>query len=287
MGRTGAEKRTSANLMKNNLTNNKSTEPNIDTLRTLIETLRGKNGCPWDRKQTPRSMSAYLLEETYELIEAIESGTPEDVCEELGDVLFLVLFIARLYQETGQFDIQETARTSYEKMVRRHPHVFGTENAENADDVKQRWHKIKLKEKRNSGQMSILDTVSSGLPALMRAYRISERAARSGFDWNDLTGVMEKVEEEWSEFKDELAENRKAPICPDRAAMEFGDILFTLTNVARFTNIHPETALAGSTRKFEARFKYMERVISDSHRQLESISQEEKNKIWEEAKKLS
>jgi MazG family protein len=264
---------------------NQPTEPSLNALGTLIETLRGKDGCPWDKKQTPRSMAAYLLEETYELVEAIESGTPEEVCEELGDVLFLILFVSRLYQERGHFDIQKAARNVYEKMVRRHPHVFGDEKAEGADEVKQRWQKIKLKEKCNSGQMSVLDTVSPGLPALMRAYRISERAAQSGFDWNDLTGVMQKVEEEWSEFKDELGKNRKAPARQDPAAMEFGDILFTLVNVARFADIHPETALTGAVRKFEKRFKHMERVFSEDRRDLESVSHEEMNKIWKEAKK--
>lgn len=253
---------------------------NIEKLINLIETLRGENGCPWDKKQTPRSMSIYLIEEVYELVDVIESGSPDEVCEELGDVLFHILFIARLFKEAGHFDIEDVACVNTEKMIRRHPHVFGKDKVVSAEEVRKRWHKIKMKEKNHVRKASVLDSVPAKLPALMRAYRISERAARTGFDWNDISGVMQKAEEEWYELKSELTEKNQ-----DAAALEFGDVLFTLVNVARFAHIHPETALVDSVKKFEKRFRYMENVISESGRNIESASADEMNALWEEAKK--
>jgi MazG family protein len=239
----------------------------INALNKLIDTLRGENGCPWDKKQTPRSMSVYLVEEIYELLEAIESGNTDDICEELGDVLFHILFIAKLFQEMGSFNIDDAASVNKEKMIRRHPH---------------QWHRIKMNEKTHSGNKSILDSIPSGLPALRRAYRISERAARVGFDWNNISGVMQKVEEEWSELKTELNKSDKNQ---ESSAIEIGDVIFTLVNVARFARIHPENALADSIKKFENRFKYMEKVILKSGRKIESVSQGEMNELWEEAKR--
>ncbi len=265
--------------------NKNATKRNIDALSGLVKTLRGRNGCPWDKKQTPRSMAVYLLEETYELVEAIEDGAPENICEELGDVLFLVLFVTQLFQEKGRFGLEEVASLAYEKMIRRHPHVFGKGNVNNADEVKQQWHQIKLKEKKHVPNKSILDSVSPRLPALMRAYRVSERAARSGFDWNDMAGVIQKVEEEWSELKEELEHKPQTKNHSKCAALEFGDVLFTLVNIARFANIHPETALTGAVKKFEERFKHMEKIILETGRAIEDVSQDEKNRLWEEAKK--
>ena len=245
----------------------------------LIETLRGESGCPWDKKQVPGSMVVYLVEEIYELVEAIESGHEDAVCEELGDVLFHIFFLARMYAEKGAFSIQDVARGCTQKMIRRHPHVFGEAQVDNSDQVTQNWHKMKQTEKGESDSASLLDSIPLCLPALMRAYRVSERAARSGFDWDKPAGVLEKVVEEISEFERAMAESR-----PDEKATEFGDILFTLVNLARFAKIHPETALRLSTRKFEQRFKRMERRILDSGGTLESVSQEEKDRIWEELK---
>lgn len=253
----------------------------MESLIKLIETLRGKNGCPWDRKQTPETMTVYLVEEVYELVDAIESGNPDEVCEELGDVLFQILFIAGLFQEMGHFDVRDIVNINTEKMIRRHPHVFGNETIDTEEDVRKQWRKIKMNEKNHHPKVSILDSVPAGLPALMRAYRISDRAARTGFDWNDISGVMTKVEEEWDELKSELKqENQK------HVAQEFGDVLFTLVNVARFANIHPETALSGSIKKFKKRFKYMENKISANKRNMESVSRDEMDMLWEEAKRI-
>jgi MazG family protein len=255
-------------------------ERNIQGLIELVETLRGENGCPWDKKQSPRTMAVYLLEEVYELVDAIESGNPDDICEELGDVLFHIFFVAKLFEEKGHFDAGDVAGLITKKMIRRHPHVFGSENAENAGEVRKRWHTIKMNEKSRFKNGSVLDSVPGGLPALLRAYRISERAARAGFDWDNIEGVMQKAEEEWSEFQCALNEKNKADI-----SVEFGDILFTLVNVARFAAIHPETALKDSIKKFELRFRQMEKNLAESGRNIDSVSRNELDELWEKVKK--
>lgn len=258
--------------------------PAMDKLISLVAALRGENGCPWDRKQTAKSMAVYLLEETHELIEAIHKGDAEAICEELGDVLFHVFFVAHLFQERGAFDIQDVVSRNHSKMIRRHPHVFGDKSLQTAEEVKIQWQEIKKSEKASLPPGSVLESVPPGLPGLMRAYRISERAASHGFDWQNLPGVLAKAEEEWDELKCELEKeglpenNRKA------VSMELGDLLFTLVNVARFARVHPETAIAEAILKFKTRFEYMEATIRDSHRALTDVSQEEKDLIWEKAK---
>ncbi|MBI9086659.1 MAG: nucleoside triphosphate pyrophosphohydrolase [Desulfobacterales bacterium] len=250
----------------------------------LIERLRAEDGCPWDRRQTPRSMVAYLIEEVYELVDAVLSGSPGEVCEELGDVLFQAFFIAWLYQEQGHFQIADAIGQVHEKMIRRHPHVFGDETAKDAEAVRRRWTEIKKTEKGRSAEPSTLDDIPSGLPALMRAHRVSERAAGAGFDWADLTGVMKKVEEEWAEFNAEVGSQGGGDSGRRRLALEFGDILFTLVNVARFARIHPETALAEAVVKFERRFRYMEAELTAGGATVASTSREELDRRWEEAK---
>lgn len=269
--------------MENSLTNKAS---GIDSLINLVEILRGENGCPWDKKQTSQTIAMYLMEEIYELIDAIDSGSPHEVCEELGDVLFHILFIARIFEEMGHFDINEVASENSKKMIRRHPHVFGNDHAASPDEVRQGWHRIKMKEKNHAQMESVLDSVPTKLPALMRAYRISERAARTGFDWNNISGVMQKVEEEWSELKTEITKTNETKEDQNKAVLEFGDVLFTLVNVARFTHIHPETALTASIKKFEKRFKHMEKVVSKKGKNFDSLSYDEMHILWEEAKRL-
>ena len=257
-----------------------SRKTSLENLIQLIETLRGENGCPWDKEQTPETLAVYLVEEVYELLDAIESGSPQEVCEELGDVLFQIFFMAGLYQDMKHFDIHDAARVNTEKMIRRHPHVFGNVETGNTDDIRKRWHKIKLGEKNKSIAASVLDSVPAKLPALMRAYRIAERAAATGFDWDNISSVMEKVEEELSEFKSAL------PFKKDEASMEFGDILFTLVNVARFARIHPETSLTRSIKKFEKRFRYMEKTLSEKRKKIENLTRDEMKLLWEEAKRF-
>lgn len=251
----------------------------FEALIKLIETLRGETGCPWDKRQTPQTITIYLIEEIYELVDAIASNKAGEVCEELGDVLFHIIFLARIYQELGQFDIEDVVRMNTEKMTRRHPHVFGSEKVNNAEEVKERWHQLKLKEKKTVRNTSVLDTVPSQLPALIRAFRISERAAKAGFDWPDMPGVQQKVEEEWSELKSALRKNNK-----NRVVEEFGDLFFTLVNVARFAQVHPESALSQAVKKFEQRFKTMEKQAFQRGQTLDSLSEKEMDDLWEEIK---
>lgn len=204
-----------------------------------------------------------------------------DVLEELGDVLFQVLFVAELFADSGQFTLGDVASRNLGKMRRRHPHVFGDTEVSGVDDIKNNWEAIKQQEREASGNASVLDSVPAGLPALMRAYRVSVRAARTGFDWSDLTEVMEKVEEEWQEFKEAVD---SGPGDKEAIALEFGDILFTLANVARFARIHPETALSAATGKFQKRFQYMEALAQSKGKPLESLSREEMDRDWEAAK---
>jgi tetrapyrrole methylase family protein / MazG family protein len=257
----------------------------ISELVKLIQTLRADGGCPWDKKQTPGSMAVYLVEEVYELVDAIESGTISDIREELGDVLFQILFIISIFEASGDFNLVDVADTNRKKMIRRHPHVFGDAKAETARQVKVQWQKIKGGEDSSGEKKSILDSIPRKLPALMKAYRISDRAAGNGFDWDDIDGVMAKTEEEWSEFKYEVAQRKKHKSDKNKVMMEFGDILFTLVNVARFARIHPETALSASTKKFEKRFRYMEQLLHDQGQKPNTAPRPELERLWEMAKK--
>ncbi|ACN16640.1 tetrapyrrole methylase family protein (MazG family protein) [Desulforapulum autotrophicum HRM2] len=264
-------------------TENDHVKKGLNGLIEIIQTLRGDQGCPWDRKQTPETMWKCLIEEVYELLEAIEKDDAADVCDELGDVLFQLVFIAELYRERGAFDIFDAISKSAQKMIRRHPHVYADLILDSEEALFQRWEKIKGEEKKQAGKLpaaSALDSVPSGMTALLRSYKISERAVRSGFDWDSMAGVIEKVEEEWKEFTQALATGDK-----DEIAMEFGDILFTLSNVARFAGIHPETALARSTEKFEQRFRLMETLAAKGQGEIKDLSRTEKDSLWDEAKK--
>lgn len=256
----------------------------MEDILALIRRLRAPEGCPWDRKQTPQTLANYLIEEVHELAEAITSGKPEAVCEELGDVVFQVLFLVELYREKGTFDLAAIVNRNLEKMVRRHPHVFESRQALSTNEIRANWHAIKKKERGGPAESrSLLDSVPNNLPALMRAYRISARAARAGFDWSDMDDVMAKVEEEWREFKEAQHEARGEE-GQQAAAMEFGDILFTLTNVARFARFHPESALAAAVKKFERRFRYMEQLFRSRGRDIEEVARSELESAWEDAK---
>jgi tetrapyrrole methylase family protein/MazG family protein len=263
-------------------------KPTFGAVLDLIERLRGENGCPWDRKQTPVSAGIYLIEEVYELVEAIAADDSNAIEEELGDVLFQILFLICLFQQQGRFGPGDIIGRNLAKMIHRHPHVFGTDKLESAGQVKKRWREIKQAEKRAQGcDHSLLDSIPSGMPALMRAYRVSERAAGTGFDWESLEGVMRQSEAEWEEFKVEIHKKKDGDTASDsEAAMEFGDIMFTLVNVARLAGIHPETALAASTEKFIRRFKQMEKMAALRDSSLEKIPQDEMERLWKSAKQL-
>jgi tetrapyrrole methylase family protein/MazG family protein len=255
----------------------------IEGLEALIETLRGENGCPWDKKQTPYSMARYLIEEVHELVDAIISKDSTAVCEEAGDVLFQLLFVVNLFRESGKFSLRDVVEKNIEKMIRRHPHVFGDVTAETPATVSENWDKIKRKEKGGAGPHSILSSIPQSLPALLRASMVSERAAKTGFDWDDISGVMAKTMEEWEEFSTEI-NNPECESGGEKAAMEFGDILFTMVNVARFARIHPETALILSIQKFEKRFTYMEEKSIEAGRDIVSLTMREMHNFWDEAK---
>lgn len=271
---------------------------NISRLLDLIETLRGENGCPWDKKQTPASIARHLSEEVYELMDALESDDDDHVCDELGDVLFLTLFVASFYKEAGSFDIEDAAASSLAKMTRRHPHIFGDVTLSTPEQVLKQWAKIKQKEKKPGETDYIADSVATSMPSLARAHRLSERVAAAGFDWDDISGPMEKVKEEWGEFCAELvknpseqnaegrAEGEKARIenTMEKATLEFGDILFSLVNVARFAKIDPEAALAASNRKFSRRFTFMEKSFLKTGEKIQTVSKRRLHERWEEAK---
>ena len=263
--------------------------PTFAAVLELIATLRGENGCPWDRKQTPKSMAVYLIEEVFELVEAIEADDTAEIMEEMGDALFQIFFLMVLYQQEGRFSLTEVLGRNLAKMIHRHPHVFGTDKVDSAGQVKERWRQIKAQEKRqNEGtpMNSILDSVPSGLPALMRAYRISERAAGTGFDWDSVEGVVAQTESEWQEFKEELRFlSQEASGDLDRAQMEFGDVLFTMINVARLVGIHPESALSQSTLKFIKRFKKMEAMATEQGRSISDVPRQEMELLWAAVKR--
>ncbi|PIE70353.1 MAG: nucleoside triphosphate pyrophosphohydrolase [Deltaproteobacteria bacterium] len=250
-------------------------------LMDLVDVLRGVGGCPWDRKQTPETMVRYLLEEVHELQAAIEEGSPDSVCEELGDVVFQVAFLIVLFRDAGFFSPEAVIGRIVEKMIRRHPHVFGDATAETADAVMTQWRQIKSEEQADKQPNSVLDGVPKGLPALIRAHRVSERVAGVGFDWEELSGVTDKVIEEWHEFQESLENGN-----PEAQLLEFGDLLFTLTNIARFTGIDPEAALHAATSKFERRYREMEGQLTRCKEQLAALTVEEKEARWQAAKRV-
>jgi tetrapyrrole methylase family protein/MazG family protein len=253
----------------------------FEGLIALVKILRGDHGCPWDREQTPEQIKTYLLEEAYEVLEALESGNSKDVCAELGDLLFHIVFLARIFEEYGDFNIRDVVETISKKMIRRHPHVFGRAHVSGPDEVRDRWHEIKVAEAEDKDTIpySFLDSVPKKLPALMRAYRIIERAAKLGFDRPDLNGIFKKLDEELAEFKAALkTENSK------KSAEALGDLLFTIVNLGRFMRSHPEAALTRTISKFIKRFRIIEQVLRDQGRTLESASPDEIDTLWEQCK---
>jgi len=251
----------------------------VERIRDIIRILRDENGCPWDRVQTEHSMMSCLLEETYELAEGIEKNDIENIVEEIGDVLFQLLFIAVLYDEKKIFAFEDIIKASAEKMIRRHPHVFGEGFCANAEEAVAQWGRIKKGEKDPNEKRSVLDRIPKNMPALLRAFQVSEKAAKCNFDWPDLPSVMNKTAEEWAEFGQALKDGDK-----ESAKMEFGDILFTLVNVARWAEFDPEIALVSSTAKFESRFRKMEDIVHEKGLTLEDIPRDEVENLWDAVK---
>lgn len=247
----------------------------IDRLLTIMDELRA--GCPWDKKQTMQTLRHLTIEETYELGDAILDNDLEEVKKELGDLLLHIIFYAKIGSETQDFDIGDVANGIAEKLINRHPHIYGDVKVEDEEEVKQNWENIKLKE----GKKSVLEGVPNSLPALVKANRIQEKVAGVGFDWEQPEQVFEKVQEELSELQEELKQGNA-----DRLEMEFGDVLFSMVNYARFLDINPENALERTNKKFIKRFQYLEQKAKDSGKTLKEMTLDEMNVFWEEAKKV-
>ncbi|MDR3075735.1 MAG: nucleoside triphosphate pyrophosphohydrolase [Synergistaceae bacterium] len=254
----------------------------FEELLGIMKKLRAPGGCPWDAEQTLESLRRYILEEAHELVEAIGGGKPRDICEESGDLLLQVVFVATVAAESGAFGIDDVCRAICDKLIKRHPHVFGDAVVKDASDVLRNWEKIKAGERRDRGaDDSAMAGIPRGLPALLRALRISERAAKKGFDWRfgDVESVRAKVLEELDELRAEIAAS-------DAAAMkeEFGDMLFAMANLSRHLEIDPEAALHGANGKFISRFRKMESIAAERDAKMENMPLGALEELWQSAK---
>ena len=247
----------------------------FDRLLTIMDELRAQ--CPWDKKQTMQTLRHLTIEETYELGDAILDNNLEEVKKELGDVLLHIVFYSKIGSETNNFDIADVCHSICDKLVHRHPHIYSDVNVENEEDVKRNWENLKLKE----GKTSVLEGVPKSLPALVKANRIQEKVAGVGFDWEHPNQVWEKVEEELNEFKEEVQLGNK-----NAMEDEFGDVLFSMINYARFLNINPENALERTNKKFIKRFQYIESKAKSINKPLSEMTLAEMDVFWEEAKKI-
>lgn len=252
---------------------NKEALESFERLLDIMDELREK--CPWDRKQTFETLRHLTIEETYELADAIIENDTDEIKKEVGDLLLHIVFYAKIGSEENAFDIKSVIDSLNEKLIRRHPHIYGDEKVENSEQVKENWEQIKLKE----GRKSTLSGVPKTLPALVKAYRIQDKARGVGFDWDNSQQVWEKVEEEIEELKEEVRNNNK-----EKIEQEFGDTLFALINYARFIDVNPETALERTNKKFINRFQFIEEKALQQGRSLKDMTLEEMDKIWNEAK---
>lgn len=249
----------------------------FNRLLKIMDELREQ--CPWDKKQTIESIRHLTIEETFELSDAILSNNLNDVKKELGDLLLHIVFYARIASETKTFDIKDVIDALCDKLIYRHPHIYGDVKAENEDQVKQNWEQLKQKEK--DGNKSVLSGVPNSMPALLKAYRIQEKARAVGFDWDKPEQVFEKVKEEMNEFEQEVKNKNH-----EQATKEFGDVLFSLINYARFLDINPEDALELTNKKFIKRFTYMENKVKQQGKQIADCQLEELDVYWNEAKQI-
>lgn len=248
----------------------------------IMDDLREK--CPWDKKQTFDSLRYLTIEETFELSDALLEKDMQEIKKELGDLLLHIVFYARIASETNDFTITEVMNSLCEKLIGRHPHIYGNVKADTEEDVKKNWEQLKLKEK--GGNKTILGGVPKSLPALVKAMRIQEKARAAGFDWEKKEQVWEKVEEEMREFKEEFNASENNEINKEKAEAEFGDLLFSLINYARFININPEDALERTNKKFIKRFNYLEEESRKDGKNLPDMTLDEMDEYWNKAKKL-
>lgn len=253
----------------------------VERLLDIMARLRGPDGCPWDREQTMKSLRPYVLEETYEVLEAIESGDAREHCEELGDLLLQIVFQAQLAREAGQFDFADVAQAIADKLVSRHPHVFGDAQVKDAAGVLTQWVALKQKERAAKGRgTSVLEGVPREMPALARADRLTEKASRVGFDWPDAGGARAKVDEELRELDEAIATGD-----PKRMEEELGDLLFAVANLARKLSLPPEEALRNAIGRFVARFEYIEQGLARRGVERGGATLEEMDRLWNEAKR--
>ncbi len=253
--------------------------PPLYRLKEIAKILRAENGCPWDREQTFSSLKPYLVEETYEVYDAIESGDLTDLKEELGDLLYQIYAHSEIASETSDFTIDDVADGIADKLIRRHPHVFGNENITDSKGVKVRWEEIKKDEKKE--RKSILDGVPRHLPALVMAYRVQDKVAHVGFDWEKIDDAIAKIDEEILEFKEAVMLEDQEKIID-----EAGDILFSLVNVLRFKKVDAEDALRKTIDKFTGRFQYIETKVNENGKKIDQMTLEDLDVLWEESKKF-
>jgi len=259
-----------------NMDNGTAFQKLVDT----VTRLRAPNGCAWDRQQSPDTIKDCILEESYELLEAVSSGDHAEVAEECGDLLFLIIFLSRMYEEKSAFTISRMLQTINSKMIRRHPHVFSDTEVNGVNEILKNWDQIKATESSKQGRTSRLDGVPLHMPALSRAVSLQKKASKCGFDWADEQDILDKIKEEIDELETALSSGRRR-----REEEEFGDLLFSLVNLARRQGIDPESALTVTNRKFIERFKYIEARGAALNRPLEEMSLKEMDRYWDEAKK--
>jgi tetrapyrrole methylase family protein/MazG family protein len=250
----------------------------LKELLDIMSALRGEKGCPWDKQQTRESLKPFIVEEAYEVLEAIDEGKTAAIKEELGDLLFQIVFQCQLAKESGEFSMADVIDGIGRKMISRHPHVFGDAECRTAEEVLVHWEAQKKKEGKQKD--SILDGVPGSLPSLLRAHRLQDRASRVGFDWERVEDVFEKLDEELSEFREALKGKRQ-----ERIEDELGDIFFALVNISRFVGVNPEDALRKTISKFISRFRFIEMSAADAGANLADMSLEEMDALWDEAKK--
>ena len=250
----------------------------FDELVALMFTLRGPDGCPWDRQQTLASLKPFMIEESYEVVDAIDRNDRQALKEELGDFLLQAIFVSEITREEGSFGIEDVITAIYDKLVRRHPHVFGDLEARDAEEVLINWEKLK-NEERKAENKSVLAGVPQSLPALLKASRLTEKAARVGFDWRRAEDVFEKIEEEIGELRQAVEEKNSSTIHD-----EVGDLLFTIANIARKLDVNAEEALQSANRKFRRRFESMESAVRAEGRNLDQLTLEQMDALWDEAK---
>jgi tetrapyrrole methylase family protein/MazG family protein len=250
----------------------------LEALVELMATLRGEHGCPWDKKQTKASIKPYIIEEAYEVVEAVDEQAPQRIQEELGDLLFQIIFYAQLLSEEDGIDIYDIMKMIQAKMIRRHPHVFGEINVKNAEEVLVNWEQIKQEEKKEE-RSSLLEGIPKDLPSLLRAHRIQSKVSHVGFEWENFNQILEKLDEEFYELRHAY---KQGDI--EKIEDEFGDVLFVLVSIARFLNINPDGALRKAMTKFTTRFGHIEQRMKEMGKEWKDMTGEEMDQLWKESK---